>query len=218
MDDGRWESAGRYPYPIVHRPSSIVHKMTSVQNTKPNNPSLPVREVAIYWAPAVLWMLAIFYLSAQSALGEMDGPPAWMVARKCGHIFEYAALALLLGRALLYTWRTRGSALNSFWILDFGFWTGGSSSKSKIQNPKSKIERALLSRAWAVGVVLAALYAMTDEFHQTFVPKRGGRVEDVVLDTLSAVAALGFWYRQKARQLESRGPGPGDPERNTIER
>jgi VanZ family protein len=135
-------------------------------------------------------MLAIFYLSAQSALGEMTGPPVLMVARKCGHIFEYAALALLLGRALLYTWRTHASALSS----------------------------ALLSRVWGVGVALAALYAMTDEFHQTFVPKRGGRVEDVVLDTLSAVAALGFWYRWKARQLESPGPGTGDRERKSSER
>ena len=135
-----------------------------------------------------MWMLAIFYLSAQSALGEMSGPPALMVARKFGHIFEYAALALLLGRALLYTWRTRGTALSV----------------------------SLLSRAWAVGAVLSSLYAMTDEFHQTFVPKRGGRVEDVVLDTLSAVAALGFWYRQKVRQLESRGPG--ENERKSSER
>src|SRR5438876_3087205 len=148
MDDRRWGSVARYPYtpstpstpsPIVYRLSSIVHEMSSAQNTNANNASLPLREAAIFWGPPVLWMLAIFYLSAQSALGEMSGPPALMVARKFGHIFEYAALALLLGRALLYTWRTHGKALS----------------------------RALLSRAWAVGVALSALYAMTDEFHQT---------------------------------------------------
>src|SRR6476646_1045526 len=81
--------------------------MTSAQNTNNNNASLPLREAATYWGPPVLWMLAIFYLSAQSALGEMTGPPALMVLRKCGHIFEYAVLALLLGRALLHTWHTQ---------------------------------------------------------------------------------------------------------------
>jgi VanZ family protein len=154
---------------------------TNTHNT--NNTSLPVREATIYWGPALLWMLAIFFLSAQSSLGEMTGSPAFMVARKSGHIFEYAVLALLLGRALLYTWRSRGEALS----------------------------RALLSRAWLMGAVLSALYAMTDEFHQTFVPHRGGRIEDVLLDALSAVAALGVGYRLRSRQLEPRGPRSEDP-------
>src|SRR5436309_2340510 len=30
MDDGRWGSVGRYPYPIVHRPSSIVCRQAIV--------------------------------------------------------------------------------------------------------------------------------------------------------------------------------------------
>jgi VanZ family protein len=127
-------------------------------------------------------MLVIFYLSAQSALGAMDGPPAFMVARKFGHIFEYAVLALLLGRALMYSWRVRGQALSN----------------------------SLLLRAWLIGAGLCALYAVTDEFHQTFVPERGGRPEDVLLDTLSAVAVLGAWYLLRSRQLAPREPAPED--------
>ncbi len=41
---------------------------------------------------------------------------------------------------------------------------------------------------WALA--LAALYAASDEFHQTFVPSRQGSVRDVLLDT--AGAALGL--------------------------
>jgi VanZ family protein len=45
------------------------------------------------------------------------------------------------------------------------------------------------SRAgWALALV--ALYAATDEFHQTFVPSRGGSVWDVLLDTLGGVGGL----------------------------
>jgi VanZ family protein len=133
---------------------------------------LPIRE-ALYWGPVVLWMALIFYLSAQSSLGAMHGPPLFQVSRKMGHVIEYAVLGLLVGRALVYSWRSRGEALG----------------------------RTLLLRAWLVGLTVCALYAVTDEFHQTFVPLRGGRVEDVVLDALAATAALGFWYRFRTRQL-----------------
>jgi|tagenome__1003787_1003787.scaffolds.fasta_scaffold20642766_1 VanZ family protein len=138
--------------------------------------SFQVRETTIYWGPVALWMLLIFVLSAQSSLGEMHGPPLFQVSRKIGHVIEYAVMALLVGRGLIYTWRSRGEALS----------------------------RRLLMRTWLVGVALCALYAMTDEFHQTFVPFRGGRIEDVVLDTLSAMAALGLWYRFRSRQLLNR--------------
>ena len=85
------------------------------------------------------------------------------------------------------------------------------------RNPRFPESQSVVPRTRPLSLTAAAavyvsghLYAMSDEFHQTFVPKRGGRVEDVVLDTLSAVAALGFWYRHKARQLESPGPRPED--------
>src|SRR5438105_3572816 len=113
---------------------------SSTPNT--NNTSLAAREFAAYWGPVALCTLAIFYFSAQSSLGQMSGPPLFRAARKCAHVFEYGLLALLLGRALIYTWRgherQRGSAFS----------------------------RALLSRVWLVGVVVSSLYAITDEFHQ----------------------------------------------------
>jgi len=44
--------------------------------------------------------------------------------------------------------------------------------------------------AWlAVGI--AVLYAMTDEYHQTFVPGRSGTLVDLLVD--AAGAALGLW-------------------------
>ena len=113
-------------------------------------------------------MLLIFVLSAQSALGGMEWPPVFMALRKSAHIIEYAVLSILLGRALVTTWRARNDH----------------------ETPK----RTLLVRAWWLGVVLATLYAATDEFHQSFVPRRGAHIEDVLIDALSATAALGIWY------------------------
>ena len=129
-------------------------------------------------------MAVIFLLSAQSSLGDMQLPPILGALRKAGHIFEYTVLALLLGRAILGTWRARGE----------------------------KLSRSLLNRVWWVGTAAATLYGITDEFHQTFVPKRGGHLTDVLIDALSATAALGIWKIIETRKLRAALLGePGAP-------
>lgn len=42
-----------------------------------------------------------------------------------------------------------------------------------------------------LAVLIAFIYASTDEFHQIFVPSRGASIWDVLLDTTGA--ALGIW-------------------------
>jgi VanZ family protein len=43
-------------------------------------------------------------------------------------------------------------------------------------------------------IIIAALYASTDEFHQTLVPGRGGQVKDVLLDTTGAITGILCFY------------------------
>lgn len=58
-------------------------------------------------------------------------------------------------------------------------------------------------------IIGAALYASTDEFHQTMVQGRGGQVQDVILDTTGAIAGtlvfsliLSFLrYKRKKKEL-----------------
>ena len=55
----------------------------------------------------------------------------------------------------------------------------------------------------AAGLVLAlvALYAASDEFHQTFVPSREGCVTDVLLDTAgAAIGLLSLWAAGRLRK------------------
>jgi hypothetical protein len=54
-------------------------------------------------------------------------------------------------------------------------------------------------RQAALAVVLAALYAATDEYHQSFVPDRGADLLDVGIDALGA--ALGVGLRLALRRL-----------------
>lgn len=51
------------------------------------------------------------------------------------------------------------------------------------------------SRSIVLGVVLSVLYAMTDEWHQSFVPSRDGTIVDVGWDAAGAVCmGLVLWF------------------------
>lgn len=55
------------------------------------------------------------------------------------------------------------------------------------------------SANWKAAFVLTALFAASDEWHQTFVPGRDGNVRDVLIDCAGALT-MTFWLRQRSRQ------------------
>ncbi len=54
-------------------------------------------------------------------------------------------------------------------------------------------------RVWFISLVLALLYALSDELHQGFVPGRQPDVLDIVCDMVGAALALGLWHRSRRR-------------------
>ena len=50
-----------------------------------------------------------------------------------------------------------------------------------------------------LGIILALLYAISDEIHQLFVPGRNGSVFDVFLDSIGILAASVFYYLNKIK-------------------
>ena len=62
---------------------------------------------------------------------------------------------------------------------------------------------------WATLALLGtAFVASLDEWHQSFIPSRTGRWEDVVLDTCAGLAAqmlIFLWWVWRRRKQESRG-------------
>jgi VanZ family protein len=64
----------------------------------------------------------------------------------------------------------------------------------------SRYPRPRWSMAWARNaVLLTAIVASLDEWHQTFLPSRTGTIHDVFLDTGAALAAqlLVYWFLRK---------------------
>jgi VanZ family protein len=44
------------------------------------------------------------------------------------------------------------------------------------------------------------VYALSDEFHQSFVASRTGSIYDSLIDISGGLAALVFYYRRRARR------------------
>jgi VanZ family protein len=59
----------------------------------------------------------------------------------------------------------------------------------------------------AIALFLAAVFAASDEFHQSFVPSRGPSVRDVLLDISAAAAAQVILWLWLTRDTPSRSNG-----------
>ena len=65
-----------------------------------------------------------------------------------------------------------------------------------------------LAVAHAISFGLAALYGLSDEYHQTFVPGRNGTLWDVAVDSLGAFGAMLLeWGLQRRRATARQSPG-----------
>ena len=63
--------------------------------------------------------------------------------------------------------------------------------------------RPPLRLALPVAAAIALLYAISDEYHQTFVPDRSGTPVDVIIDA-AGIAAAALWIRHLAGQARQR--------------
>ncbi len=109
-------------------------------------------------------MSALFGRVNYQLIAEMDH-----VLRKSGHFIGYAVLSGLTFLALRNTYRDR--------------------IQSSLQRPWGKSLSDLWQVEWSlIAILLTVVTASMDEIHQTFLPFRSGRWQDVVLDTSGAFA------------------------------
>jgi VanZ family protein len=151
--------------------------------------------LVLAWLPALLWMAVIFGASTDLLSGARTsrfiGPVLrWfqpdlsdqairrvqLVVRKGAHVAEYAIFSILLYRALRRSRREEVEITRDGWC-----------------------------RACAFGAVLiATLYAASDEWHQSLVPSRDGTVHDVIIDSAGAALGLLLWHRWLGLRREDR--------------
>ena len=118
---------------------------------------------------------------SEVALGQVV-----FAVRKTAHVTEYAILAVLLWRGFRRRWRESERR-----------------SKPTLLAGHSNVA---LVRPWRWSMALlvlgiAALYAASDEIHQSFVPTREGRFGDVMLDSAgAALGLLALWVTGRVRK------------------
>jgi len=93
----------------------------------------------------------------------------------------------------------QGSSLSDFGSLDFFVKKGAHIAEYAILYLLlfRAFHTAMVSRkALFVSAIIAVLYAISDEYHQTFVPLRGGKVRDVLIDSIGVFLAYLFLRRR----------------------
>jgi VanZ family protein len=127
----------------------------------------------------------LLYRISTAIFGQIDRRVVMLlnsILRKSGHFIGYAILSLLVFRALKYTHRARLKlALQRRWGIFF---------------------RDLWQLDWAVAAILfSAITASFDEIHQTFLPSRTGRWQDVVIDTAGALLMQLLLYARASHMM-----------------
>jgi len=61
-----------------------------------------------------------------------------------------------------------------------------------------RVKHWSLQQSVAISFAFAVLFAISDEWHQTFVPGRDGCVQDVVIDSIGATVAALFLLARRA--------------------
>ena len=155
--------------------------------------NIPLRNL-IFALATILWCAVIFKFSAVPATGSTEtshtvgrlicetfyagfGDLAGeeqdqivsdidLYVRKGAHLSEYALLGILVFGAVLPCLTRR--------------------EKDGVRRLKGYTERPSLWKSGGLTVLVSALYAASDELHQTFVEGRAGRWTDVLIDTSGA--------------------------------
>ena len=138
------------------------------------------------WLPAVIIMIVIFYFSSkpaeqsdQSSLSIADGilKTYESISKVNYHSDQRVEKLYSINHIVRKAAHGTEYALLSIAVA-FHLWV------KKIRG----------KRLYLLPIFISAIYAATDEFHQLFVPGRGGQLSDVGIDTLGAVIGSTLFY------------------------
>ena len=140
------------------------------------------------WAPVTIWMALIFNFSTD-----------WFAAPDTESFFTPLLSWLIPGMApetiqIIHAALRKLGHWTEYFILANLLATAGQG-----QWPKQTRQGRFTTNA-----SIATLYAITDEWHQSFVPSRGASVIDVIIDAWGAICGA-FWTLYHERSPADRG-------------
>ena len=142
-----------------------------------------------YWLPVVIWMIVIF--TGSTSVGSTQHSSRivrpfiyWLFPHISDSAFE-----------TIHHYTRKAGHLTEYAILGILLWC------AIHKETKIVVKYGVKGRV-ALVLLIAALYASGDEFHQSFIPSREPRVMDVVIDTCGA--AIGVAVCLAARRIFAR--------------
>ncbi|MDX2029603.1 MAG: VanZ family protein, partial [Blastocatellia bacterium] len=127
-----------------------------------------------YWLPPLAWMAAIFYFSTDSFSGENTGSLLFDIFH-----FVFPSLTYEQFRPIHFVIR-KAAHFTEYGLLALLLFRAFRSGNAVRWHWR-----------WAVGAwLLVVIYALTDEYHQTFVASRTGTINDSLVDILGGTTAL----------------------------
>lgn len=136
------------------------------------------------WAAVLIWMAVIFFLSHQP--GSESGELSSVITEKIIAAAEQISPAFGDSVETLHTLVRKSAHFIAYQLL--GILTLNALHRSG----------ATGFRSYAYAFWIAAGYAMSDEFHQLFIPGRSGEIRDVGIDSAGAATGLLlFWLVRK---------------------
>jgi VanZ family protein len=135
------------------------------------------RVLVKYWLPVLVWMLVIFSASGDARSFQHSSRLIGPLVR-----WLFPQLPEETVGAIVFAVR-KAAHVTEYAILAILFWRA-------LRRPVSGDARPWSWREGGLVVLLAALYAASDEFHQRFVPSRDSSLLDVLIDTGGALFGL----------------------------
>ena len=139
----------------------------------------------LLFCPAILCMVGIFLLSAQTAeqSSQTSGTVIHEVLTKISE--EYVKSSPAEKKSIIESLQffiRKGTHFSIYALLAVLFFLPFS---------QCTFHR---SKKYFISFLCTVLYAMSDEYHQTFVPGRSGEIRDVLIDSCGALFGLLFVY------------------------
>ena len=146
-------------------------------SSQENNPPSAIRNSQsklAYWLPPIVWLAAIFYFSTDSFSGENTGSLLYSIAHWIVPSLteqQFRPIHFVIRKAAHFT------EYGLLALLLFRAFRSGNPIRWKW--------------SWAISVwLIIAAYAMSDEYHQSFVSSRTASINDSFVDIAGGTTAL----------------------------
>ena len=144
---------------------------------KPMFPNRSMSHLAKFWLPVILWMGVIFFMSTDAGSAAHTSRILEPLLRWCNpHI---SAEGIERAHHIV----RKCGHLSEYAMLGILCWRA-----LMLGRPAATGSQAVKCAIFAL--LLSAMYAATDEFHQSFIPSRGPSVRDVMIDSCGAMIGL----------------------------